>query len=197
VELLADVGALSDRFSAVHATHLAPSEARLLGAARAFVCVCRTTERDLGDGLPNLAALAEHGARFTTGTDSHACADPFEEARAMELDERTRAEAREVALDARRLVRALTHDAYASLGFDLDTLDDAIDLDARDPAIDTSIEREGEDAVNDAIAWQASARAVRSVRVAGREIVKDGRHLDYDAARAAYEATVRRLLAQP
>jgi formiminoglutamate deiminase len=196
VELLADVGALSDRFSAVHATHLAPNEARLLGGARAFVCVCRTTERDLGDGLPDLAALAEHGARFTTGTDSHASADPFEEARAMELDERTRAEAREVALDAGALVRALTHDAHTSLGFDLDALDDEVELDARDPAIDTTIEREGQDALDDAIAWQASARAVRRVRVAGREIVKDGRHVDYDAARAAYEETVRRLLAR-
>jgi formimidoylglutamate deiminase len=195
VELLADVGALSDRFSAVHATHLAPHEARLLGHARAFVCVCRTTERDLGDGLPDLAALAEHGARFTTGTDSHASADPFEEARAMELDERTRAEAREVAFDAQALVRALTHDAHASLGFDLDALDDEVELDARDPAIDTLIERGDRAAVNDAIAWQASPRAVRHVRVAGREIVRDGRHVDYDAARTAYEETVRRLLA--
>ena len=196
VELLADVGALSDRFSAVHATHLSTHEARLLGSARAFACVCRTTERDLGDGLPDLAALARHGARFTTGTDSHASADPFEEARAMELDERTRAEAREVAFDARALVRALTHDAYTSLGFDLDALDDAVELDARDPAIDTWVERDDAAALDDAIAWQASARAVRSVRVAGREIVRDGRHVDHDAARAAYEQVVRALLAR-
>ena len=52
VELLADLGVLDARFVAVHATHLAPHEARLLGQARAFVCFCPTTERDLGDGLP-------------------------------------------------------------------------------------------------------------------------------------------------
>ena len=33
----------------------------LLGAARAFACVCATTERDLGDGLPDLGALRARG----------------------------------------------------------------------------------------------------------------------------------------
>ncbi|MFN7698170.1 MAG: formimidoylglutamate deiminase [Deltaproteobacteria bacterium] len=196
VELLSEVGVISERFSAVHATHLDTHEARLLGEARAYVCVCRTTERDLGDGLPNLAALAAHGARFTTGTDSHASADPFEEARAMELDERTRAEAREVAFDAQGLVAALGRDAYASLGFDLDTLDDGLELDARDPAIDALVERDSSEAVHNALAWQATSRAVRSVRVAGREIVKGGRHVALDAARGGYETAIRALLAR-
>ncbi len=195
VALLADVGALSDRFSAVHATHLDAQEAKLLGASRSFACVCRTTERDLGDGAPDLGALAAAGARFTTGTDSHASVDPFEEARAMELDERTRSEAREVAIDADGIVRSLTHDAHASLGFDLDALDDEVLLDARDPAIDTLVERSDPAAVMDAIAWQASARAVRRVTVAGRTIVLDGRHVDYEEARREYEDAIRRLLA--
>src|ERR1700678_726326 len=42
VELLAEHGVLSDRFVAVHCTNLAPHEARLLGAARAFACICPT-----------------------------------------------------------------------------------------------------------------------------------------------------------
>ena len=61
VELLADHGVLSERFVAVHATNLAPHEARLLGGARAFACMCPTTERDLGDGLADLGALASAG----------------------------------------------------------------------------------------------------------------------------------------
>src|SRR5205807_965061 len=40
VELLADLGVLSSRFVAVHATHLLEHEANLLGAARAFACIC-------------------------------------------------------------------------------------------------------------------------------------------------------------
>jgi formiminoglutamate deiminase len=94
VELLADRRVLSPRFVAVHATHLEPHEARLLGDARAFACICATTERDLGDGLPDISALRAAGARLCVGIDSHVVTDPLEELRALETHERLRAERR-------------------------------------------------------------------------------------------------------
>jgi formiminoglutamate deiminase len=94
VELLADHGLLTDRFVAVHATNLLAHEARLLGDARAFVCICPTTERDLGDGLPDLSALRAAGARLCTGVDSHVLVDPIEDLRALETHERLRTRAR-------------------------------------------------------------------------------------------------------
>ncbi|WP_437907307.1 formimidoylglutamate deiminase [Sorangium sp. So ce327] len=90
VELLAERGVLSERFVAVHATHLAPHEPALLGAARAFACLCPTTERDLGDGLPDVGALRAAGARLCVGIDSHVITDPFEDMRGVELGERLR-----------------------------------------------------------------------------------------------------------
>ena len=90
VELLAESGVLSERFVAVHATNLAPHEARLLGQARSFACICPTTERDLGDGLADLGALASAGARLCTGVDSHVLVDPIEDLRALETHERLR-----------------------------------------------------------------------------------------------------------
>ncbi|CAN5852212.1 hypothetical protein BH11MYX4_BH11MYX4_28580 [soil metagenome] len=90
VELLDDLGVLTDRFVAVHATHLSASEAVLLGRARAFACICATTEADLGDGLPDLAALRGAGARLCTGVDSHVVTDPIAELRALETLERLR-----------------------------------------------------------------------------------------------------------
>jgi formiminoglutamate deiminase len=90
VELLADQGVLSPRFVAVHATHLAAHEARMLGEARAFACICATTERDLGDGLPDLGALRAAGVRLCTGVDSHVLTDPFDDMRALETLERLR-----------------------------------------------------------------------------------------------------------
>jgi formimidoylglutamate deiminase len=90
VELLADKGVLGDRFVAVHATHLAAHEATLLGGAGAFVCLCPTTERDLGDGLPDVGALAAAGARLCTGIDSHVITAPLEDLRGVELGERLR-----------------------------------------------------------------------------------------------------------
>ncbi|WP_437298019.1 formimidoylglutamate deiminase [Sorangium sp. So ce426] len=90
VELLAERGVLGERFVAVHATHLAPHEPALLGAARAFACLCPTTERDLGDGLPDVGALRAAGARLCVGIDSHVITDPFEDMRGVELVERLR-----------------------------------------------------------------------------------------------------------
>ena len=90
VELLAERGVLDARFVGVHCTNLLAHEARLLGEARAFACVCPTTERDLGDGLGDFAALREAGVRLCTGIDSHVITDPIEEARALEMHERLR-----------------------------------------------------------------------------------------------------------
>ncbi|MDI1433507.1 formimidoylglutamate deiminase [Polyangium sorediatum] len=90
VELLADRGVLSPRFVAVHATHLAPHEARHLGEAGAFVCLCPTTERDLGDGLPDVTALVDAGALLCTGIDSHVMTAPLEDLRCVDLGERLR-----------------------------------------------------------------------------------------------------------
>ncbi len=94
VELLADLGALSERFVAVHATHLAPHESELLGRARALACICPSTEADLGDGLPDLGALRAAGVALSTGIDSHVTTDPIADLRALETLERLRTQRR-------------------------------------------------------------------------------------------------------
>ncbi len=86
--LLADSGCLGRMTSAVHATHLTADDIALLGKAGCFASFCPTTERDLGDGIGPSRALQAAGARITLGSDSHAVIDPFEEMRALELDER-------------------------------------------------------------------------------------------------------------
>lgn len=94
VELVADAGLLGPRFVAVHATHLAPHEPSLLGRNKAFVCLCPTTERDLGDGLPQVGPLYEAGARLCVGVDSHVITHPLEDLRLIELGERLRTQKR-------------------------------------------------------------------------------------------------------
>jgi formimidoylglutamate deiminase len=94
VELLDERGLLGDRFVGVHATHLEPHEATLLGRARSFVCMCPTSERDLGDGLPDVGALRSAGVRLCTGVDSYVVVDPFEDMRSLETHERLRTRGR-------------------------------------------------------------------------------------------------------
>jgi cytosine/adenosine deaminase-related metal-dependent hydrolase len=90
VELISESGGISRRFVAVHATQLLPNEAEMIGRARAFACICATTERDLGDGLPDLGSLRASGTRLCIGIDSHVVTDPFDDMRALETHERLR-----------------------------------------------------------------------------------------------------------
>lgn len=85
---LADAGLLTDRFTAVHATHLAEADIALLADAKAYAGFCPTTERDLADGIGPAKALRDSGARITLGSDQHAVVDMFEEMRAVEMHER-------------------------------------------------------------------------------------------------------------
>ncbi len=115
-QLLAEEGVLGPMTSVVHATHLTETDIGLLGAARAFVCLCPTTERDLADGIGPARALHEAGARLTLGSDSHAVIDLFEEMRAVEMHERL-ATQRRGHWSAAELLDAATVDGHASLGF--------------------------------------------------------------------------------
>ncbi len=81
--VLHDAGALDAEFTAVHVTHPHDDDLSLL--AGSSVCACPTTERDLADGIGPMRRMS---ARLVLGTDSHAMIDLFEEARAVELDER-------------------------------------------------------------------------------------------------------------
>jgi formiminoglutamate deiminase len=115
-QLLADHGVLGPGTTAVHVTHVTADDVRHLGGTRTHICFCPTTERDLGDGVGPSRELHEAGSPLTIGTDSHAVIDPFEELRAVEMDERLRDQARGH-WTAAELLAAGTATGHASLGF--------------------------------------------------------------------------------
>ncbi len=184
VGLLERLGLLSERFVAVHATHLRRSDVASLASSGATACICRTTERDLGDGAPDLSALVRAGVKLSVGVDSHAQSDPFEELRAVELDERTRLGQRQVALDGPALLEAGSTSGYACIGQALQG--DRIWLDANDFSL-------GGDAGVDGIVFGANGRAVQRSRVLGADVVMDGRVPHQDAITAAFRSAVARL----
>ncbi len=160
VELLADLGVLSERFCGVHCTNLEPHEARLLGQARAFACICATTERDLGDGLPDLGTLRSSGARLCTGIDSHVITDPFDDMRALETHERLRTRTRvtftpEHTTPAEALWREGSIEASAACGFDEKT-SPTIEIERDHPAL-ALVEEEN---LLDAIVFSGSPQLV-------------------------------------
>jgi formimidoylglutamate deiminase len=84
IELLARTGCLGPRTTVVHATHASDGELDLLAEAGTRVCVCPTTEADLGDGFAPIDRILARGIAVCIGSDSNVSVDPHEELR--ELD---------------------------------------------------------------------------------------------------------------
>ncbi len=113
--LLADHGVLGPQTTGIHNTHLTAEDILLLGSSRTGTCMCPTTERDLADGIGPATALQGAGSPLSLGSDSHAVIDLFEEARAMELNERLRTHVRGH-WTAGALLRAASAQGHAALG---------------------------------------------------------------------------------
>ena len=116
-ELLEREGILGPDLTAVHAIHVDDHDISLLGSHKVSICACTTTERDLGDRVGQLRALADAGCPITVGSDSNAVVDILEEARGLELDQR-RATGRRVLHEPEELFRAATVDGMRALGWD-------------------------------------------------------------------------------
>jgi formimidoylglutamate deiminase len=68
----------------VHATHADGHELDLLADAGARVCLCPTTEANLGDGFAPVGELCARGVGMCIGSDSNVRVDPLEELRELE-----------------------------------------------------------------------------------------------------------------
>jgi formiminoglutamate deiminase len=176
VAMLGGAGLLGERFTAVHATHLAGSDVSSLGGSH--VCFCPTTERDLADGIGPAAALTAAGAELCLGSDSHAVIDLFEEARAVELNARLDTGERGH-LPATALLRAATEGGAQSLGWpdtgrlEAGALADLAVLDLGSARLAGA----APDHLVEGAVFAAGAGDVRDVMVGGRWVVRDGRHV--------------------
>jgi formimidoylglutamate deiminase len=184
-ELCADLGLLGPDFTAVHAIECLPHEIAEIGKARANVCACPTTERNLGDGVVPARGFLDAGATLAVGTDSQVQIDVLEDAREVELNLRLTLGQRVVLGPAVRYPGALAHLLFEvasiggsrALGVSSGALvpgapADFFTVDLADPSIaDVS-----DDALLSNIVFGGSSRAVRDVAVQGRFIVRDGQH---------------------
>jgi formimidoylglutamate deiminase len=87
---------MSPSATVVHATHANGTELDLLADAGAGVCLCPTTEANLGDGFPPIEGLLERGIPLAIGSDSNVRIDPLEELRELEGTARRQTGRREV-----------------------------------------------------------------------------------------------------
>jgi formimidoylglutamate deiminase len=183
VELLAREGLLGKDFVAVHAIHLDAGEMAALAEARAIVCSCPTTERNLGDGIVPVDALMKLGVRHALGSDSQAQIDTLEDAR--ELDYHLRLAQRERAvldqIDGRpiasRLFDCATIHGAQALGIESGSLaqgeyGDMVSVDLSD----ISIGGHTPETLLPLLVFGANRAAIRDVVVNGKLILRDGQH---------------------
>jgi formimidoylglutamate deiminase len=185
VELLADLGLLHPRMTAVHAIHLEPGEIEALGRAQANVCACPSTERNLGDGVIAADALLKAGVSISLGTDSQADIHLLEDARQLEGHLRL-VRGRRAVLDpgagsvaglAQRLFQCATVAGGRSLGLEVGALTsgqpaDFFTVDLSHPSLVGAPPA----ALLPSVVFGAAAGAVSEVAVSGKLIVEGGRH---------------------
>ncbi|MEO8162536.1 MAG: formimidoylglutamate deiminase [Ilumatobacteraceae bacterium] len=182
--VLAEVGLLGSFATAVHATHLTNQDIKLLGSSNTTACFCPTTERDLADGVGPAVALVNAGTPLALGSDSHAVIDLFEEARAVELNERL--------ITARRglhrpgdLLAAATSGGAHSLGWI--ELAGRIGIQPGSPADfialslnSTRLASFRAESAAACIVYSAAPADVTDVWIGGRRIVENGSHTNIE-----------------
>jgi formimidoylglutamate deiminase len=118
IELLAETGCLGPRTTIVHGTHADERELDLLAESRARVCLCPTTEANLGDGFPPLEGLLARKIPLCIGSDSNVRIDPLEELREIEGTAR-RQQLRRNVIAVEALLEIGSAGGAAALGLDV------------------------------------------------------------------------------
>jgi formiminoglutamate deiminase len=191
--VLDEEGALGPGTTVVHATHLDAADIRALGSSGTGVCYCPTTERDLADGIGRAADQAIAGSPLSLGTDSHAVVDLFEEARALELDERLRTRTRGH-FGASELLRMASANGHRALGWAAGRIAVGQRADMVTVRL-TSPRTSGGGATPETVVYAASAADVEHVVADGRVVVREGQHVRVPDVGAELSAAIKAVLA--
>jgi formimidoylglutamate deiminase len=96
MQLLNELFDSMDRVTGVHCTHTRPEDMERFLAGGGTVCLCPTTEANLGDGIADLVHVSAERGRMCLGTDSNARISMMEEMRWVEYVQRLAHESRGV-----------------------------------------------------------------------------------------------------
>jgi len=170
VELLAKTGFLGFGTTIVHATHASAVELDLIASSESSICVCPTTEGNLGDGFLPAEEVLERGIGLSVGSDQHVRLDPFEELRELETNARRLAGRRNVLVAPGEdsptpyLLRA----GQQQKGLEPGALADFIEIDLSHPEI-SDVEPEY---LPSALIFGAGREVVAASWVAGRRVYR-------------------------
>jgi len=183
------------RWTLVHATHVSAQEIQSIAKGGATVCLCPTTEANLGDGLFPLAEFLAADGRISIGSDSHISVSPVEEIRWLEYGQRLQAQRRCIGVGREEksvgthLYRAVRMGGARSVGAVIGAGSSTLTLDTSHPLLTARTPAQ----MLDTWIFSGNAPLVREVRVRDRVVVRDGHHIDEDRIAARYRVTMARL----
>ena len=201
IELLVRAEVCDASTTLIHATHATPREVELLQNTGSIVCVCPTTEADLGDGLTPAADMFARGIKLCLGTDGQTQTSLLSEMRSLEMHERLRLQARNLLTTgpqdspATNLWSMATRWGSAALGVDAGVIApgkyaDFVTFDLQDPALAGA----NDASLLAAITFSADSRAIRDVIVGGAFVVEDGVHPQSRPIQQSYTRLCHKLL---
>ncbi len=198
IDRLMDIAPVDRRFCLVHATHASSTELEAISRCGAVVGLCPTTEANLGDGLFEIGEFRRLGGRFGIGSDSHVGLDPREELRWLEYQARLASGRRNELASADKPDVATNLWSEAVLGgaqacgagaggIAVGADADFLELDPDDAAFAAMTDHN----VLPAWIFATARRPLKTVIVAGRSVIKNGRHAQREVFEAAYCETLR------
>lgn len=200
VELLMESFELSDRWTAIHATHMTPAETSALARSGAIAGLCPTTEANLGDGIFPATSFMGEGGAIAIGSDSHITVSPAEDLRMLEYSQRLRDRTRNALAGGpgqstgRTLYDAALKGGARSMRQPVGALApgmrcDVTVLDDDHPLL----AGRSEDAALDTWIFSGGTALVRDVIVGGAHVVKDRHHIHEETIARNFRAALRRL----
>ena len=190
---------VDERWCLVHATHADSDEQTAIAKCGAVVCLCPSTEANLGDGLFSLQHFLEAGGRIAIGSDSHVTINPFEELRWLEYGQRLVRQSRNIAAirrpeTGRTLFELALAGGAAACGNDRRHIveganADLVVLDDDSPMLAGHTTK----SLLDALVFSGFTLPIDRVMVNGSWQVVDGRHHGAEEAREAYSRLVNTL----
>lgn len=200
IRWLLDNMAIDQRWCMIHATHMDDSEVVGLARSGAVAGLCPITEANLGDGIFSAAQYIAAGGAFGIGSDSNVKIALSEELRMLEVSQRLRDKRRVVLSDGktksngRFLYERAASGGAQAIGRDggrieIGALADMVALDHHH----YSIAGLSEDTILDTWIFACDDRLVSDVWSAGRQVVKDGFHINRQKITESFTQTIRKL----
>ena len=193
---------VDQRWCLVHATHMDFDETRELAASGAVVCVCPSTEANLGDGLFPLEDFLREQGTIAIGSDSHVSINHFEELRWLEYGQRLVTNSRNITSlrgphVGRELFDRAVEGGAQACGQDFAGITpgapaDLVALYDEDPMLTGH----GHESRLDALVFSGYRLPIEGVMVHGEWQVIDGLHRRRNEIRDSYRAAIRALGAE-